>query len=418
MASIRLSSIVRRFLVNRNLALLWAGQVISEAGDAIFRIGALWLILEVTGSEGKTGLVAMAAYLPVLLFGPLAGVAADRADRKRLMLWADAGRAALVLAVPALILAGAVTTPRVALAAFGLSCLSIFFFPARDAYLPALVPARALAHANGLVQTSWQLAMLLGPGLAALLVGLVGILHLFTADSLTYLLSFLCILALRPIAGAADPEAARPRPGAGGWLGALRDLGEGFGHAVRSKFWRGLLWVTAVDNLFIMGPAIVGTPVFVKEVLGLGIREYALVEACYAAGALAGLPLTTYLCRRFPKGRVLLAGIVLDGITFLPLLWVRSLGGAMAVILVHSLAVPMIMVPRTTLVQERVPARLRGRLFSLVSFTVIGLTALSAALTGLVLEVVPADRLFGAIALLAAATGGVGWFLRSLREAS
>jgi len=417
MAPTRLTFIVRRFLVNRNLALLWAGQVISEAGDTIFRVGALWLILELTGSEGKTGLVAMAAYLPVLLFGPLAGVAADRFDRKRLMLWADAGRGVLVLAVPALILAGAVTAPRMAAVAFGLSCLSIFFFPARDAYLPALVPAGALAHANGLVQTSWQMAMLLGPGLAALLVGLVGILHLFTADSLSFFLSFLCILALRPMAGAADPEAARPRRAAGGWRGPLRDLGEGFRHAARSPFLRGLLWVTAVDNLFIMGPALVGTPVFVKEVLGLGIREYALVEACYAAGALVGLPLTAFLCRRLPKGRVLLAGIVLDGLTFLPLLWVRSLGGTMAVILVHSIAVPMIMVPRATLVQERVPARLRGRLFSLVSFTVIGLTALSAALTGLVLEFIGADRLFGAVALLAAATGGVGWFVRSLRRA-
>lgn len=407
--------ILRSVFVNRNLALLWSGQVVSEAGDTVFRIGALWLVLSATGSEGMTGLVAAAAYLPVLLFGPLAGVAADRFDRRRLMLWADAGRAVLVLGVPALVWTGSVTAPRVAAVAFGITCLSIFFVPARDAALPAFVPVRSLAHANGLIQTSWQAAMLLGPGLAALLADAVGIVHLFTADSATFLLSFLAVMALRPSPDAADPAAAgRPDRGEGG---ALADLFEGVRHAAGSSFLRGLLWVTAVDNLLIMGPAIVGTPVFVRKVLGLGVEEYAMIEACFATGMVVGVPLVGLLCRRLPKGRVLCAGIVLDGLTYLPLLWVRSLGGVLLVVLVHAAVIPMITVPRTTLVQQHVPTALRGRIFSLVTFTVIGLTALSSALAGMVLEVLPADRLFGGIALLAGATGGAAWFLGSLRDA-
>lgn len=409
--------LMRRILVNRNLALLWTGLTVSEAGDMVFRIGALWLVLEATGSEGKTGLVATATYLPVLLFGPLAGVAADRFDRRRLMAVADAGRAILVLAVPAMIWMDEVTAPRVAAIAFGLTCFSIFFVPARDAMLPALVPASGLAHANGLVQTSWQLAMLLGPGLAALLVESVGIVHLFTADSLTFGISLACVLVLRPVAEAADPGSFRPPPGERGWRASLRDLREGFGEAWGTPFLRGLLWVTAVDNLFIMGPAIVGTPVFVRKVLGLGVAEFALVEACFAAGAVAGVPLVAWLARRFPKGRILCVGIVLDGLTYLPLLWIRTLPAMLVTIAVHAAVIPMITVPRTTLVQERVPPRLRGRIFALVSFTVIGLTALSSAVAGLVLEAIGADVLFGTIALLAAGTGALAWGMRALRDA-
>lgn len=408
--------ILRRVFVNKNLFCLWGGQVISEAGDMVFRIGALWLVLEATGSEIKTGLVATATYLPVLLFGPLAGVAVDRWDRRRLMLIADAGRAVLVCIVPLMIWTGTVTAPRVAAVAFGLTCFSIFFVPARDAYLPALVPAQHLAHANGLIQTSWQLAMLVGPGLAALLVEAVGLLHLFSADSVSFLLSFFFVFALWPRADAADPSAATTSKKPGGWKSSFRDLKEGFSFVRKTPFMKGLLWITAVDNLFIMGPAIVGTPVFVMKVLGLGVREFAMVEACFATGVVIGIPMVTWLCRRTTLGWILCVGIVLDGLTYIPLLWVKTLPGTLVTILIHAAIIPMITIPRTTLVQSCVPAELRGRVFSLVSFTVIGFTALSAAMSGLLLAFIPANWLFAAIGLLAAATGGTAWILKDLRN--
>ncbi|MCA9785502.1 MAG: MFS transporter, partial [Candidatus Cloacimonetes bacterium] len=79
-------SLLKRVFQNRRLAFLWSGQLISQAGDSVFDIALLWLLLEMTGSSSLTGLIAMSAYLPSLLFGMFAGTLADRCDRRTLLL--------------------------------------------------------------------------------------------------------------------------------------------------------------------------------------------------------------------------------------------------------------------------------------------------------------------------------------------
>ena len=75
---------IQKIFQNRNLALLWLGQMASQSGDSIYQIGLLWLVLELSGSTSVTGMVAMASYLPAVLFSLVAGVAADR-NRRRVM---------------------------------------------------------------------------------------------------------------------------------------------------------------------------------------------------------------------------------------------------------------------------------------------------------------------------------------------
>ncbi len=71
----------------RNISLLWMAQVISAAGDAIYQLALLWLVLDITDSSTTTGLIAMAAFLPAMLFGLYAGVIADKFNRKLIMIW-------------------------------------------------------------------------------------------------------------------------------------------------------------------------------------------------------------------------------------------------------------------------------------------------------------------------------------------
>ena len=78
-------------LNKRNLSLLWSAQIISAAGDAVYQLALLWLVLDMTNSSIMTGLVAMSAYLPALIFGLYAGVMADKLNRLWLMMIANAG---------------------------------------------------------------------------------------------------------------------------------------------------------------------------------------------------------------------------------------------------------------------------------------------------------------------------------------
>ncbi|MDP2361142.1 MAG: MFS transporter [bacterium] len=397
-----------------DLRRLWIGEVVSQAGDSLFQIALLWLMLELTGSSGLTGLVAMSGYLPILLFGLPAGALVDRLDRRRVMLGANLARAALVLVLPLLAAAAWLGPATLGLVTFAMACFSAHFNPARDAIVPELAAPSELRDANTLVQSGWQLALLAGPGLAGLLVPWTGERHLFSATGLAYLVSALFIWRLRTRRPAG---ATPPSPLAAELRRSLAEVRSGLRLARSDRRLWAILLVTAADNLFIMGPAIVGTPLFVKQVLQDGSGDYAFLLTAYAAGMITGSLLLSRFGGRWRDSRLLLWGIVLDGITFLPLLWVTSFAGAWWTLFVHSLMIPLIVIPRPTLIQRLVPRDFHGRVFSMISVAVTGLSAVSVALTGLVAEWVPIATIFGAIAVLGAATGLAGWSIREFRDA-
>lgn len=417
------ATLAGRIFQTRPLGWLWAGQLISQAGDAVFDIGLLWLLLELTGSSATTGLIAMAAYLPSLLFGMFAGALVDRFDRRTLLLVSDGARFLIVLAIPLLYYLDGLGALVLGLLTFARALFSTVFNPARDALIPSLVPPSGLLAANSLIQTCWQFGLLLGPGLAGLLIPFTGEVHLFTADALSYLASF-CFLWLLPSAlpranttGTRAVDHSRRASLLAAGRTAMADVNLGLARAWRDRRIAVLLGVTAVDNLFIMGPAIIGTPLFVRQVLGLGSGAYALSMTAYALGMLTGTVLLSRFGRRISLSHILLWGIVLDGLTFLPLLWVDSFAGLYTTLFVHSLVIPMIVVARPTLVQRLVEPAMQGRIFSLIGVCVTGLSALSVALTGWVCTLLPVNQVFGAIAILAAATGAAGWLVKEFRQA-
>jgi MFS family permease len=409
----KLQALPTRLLVNRQLGLLWVGQVVSQAGDSVYQIGLLWLMLEMTGKKSLAGLAAASLFLPTLLFGLPAGVLADRVSRRRLMIGADALRAGLVLAVPIVYATGGLTPLFIGLITFAVASCAAVFNPARDALVPRLAKSHELPHANALIQTSWQLAILLGPAVAAGLLSVVGIIHLFTFDAATYVISLAAIVA---IGKAPSPEGAavgEERPS------ALTQLKEGLKFAAGDPMMRMLIFITAIDNLILMGPAIVGTPILVREGLGLDDpRAYAWLQASLAGGMLIGAPFMATVGRRLPLGKTVMAGIILDGLTFAPFFFVTTLPAAIVVLFIHSFFIPLITVSRTTLVQRYVPTELHGRMFSVIGVCVIGGTAISSALTGLAAEYLPIQRIYLIVGLGAAATALPGFFSKALRRAT
>ncbi|MFH1010464.1 MAG: MFS transporter [bacterium] len=392
---------------------LWLAGFISTMGDEIHWVALLWLIYDLTGSKMATGLVGSAQFLPAVLFGLFAGVLVDRFDRRRVMMAADLARALLVAVIPLLLVSGHLRGFHLGVLAFAISGFTVAFMPARDALIPELVEKENLTQANALIQGSINLAFLLGAGLAAAALPLLKLPGLFYMDAVSYLASFACIWWIKK-ARAKRIEVAPSIPSQEPPVRALR---EGLAHAYRDGRIRGLLLVTAVDNLFIMGPAIVGFPIYVRDHLQHGPLGLAGLDASFAAGMLLGSFFLHRWGRQLPKGRVILSAIIFDGLSFIPLLWTTELWTSMVVIFVHSIGVPFILVPRTTLIQEIVAPRMQGRIFSMINLAVFGLTALSAALTGIALEWIPVAQLYAIIGILAAIVGLMGWTIRDLRSA-
>ena len=378
--------------MTRNLRLLLAAQFVSLLGDGLYLAVVLYYALKVTGgSEQASGWVAVAENLPYLLVGIWAGVMVDRLDRRRVMMGADLLRAAVLLALYAADRAGWLAPPGplmavpVGFAAALLTLGTVFFNPARDALLPSLVPAPELTKANAAVAVSQYAAQLLGPLAAALILAARPLAEAFLWDALTFLGSFACLAALRtPTGDAASPREAVDVRGALAYVAGRPEL-------------KALLLLTVLSNLFIMGPAIVGSVLLVRDVAARGgafslmgrvlsgEAMYALYLSCFAVGMIIGSVAVARLAKHVARWKLLIAGIALDGLTFLPFEGIAA-GGRYPLLLLaiglHATVVPMIVVVRPAQIQAHVPGARLGQVFALVNLMVFGATALSAALTG------------------------------------
>ena len=379
---------------------MWFGHLISHAGDAVFMIALPWLMLDITGSKSLTSLVSMSAYLPAVLFGLFAGVVVDRYNRKWIMIYSDILRALLVAVIPLSLIYGFISPLLIGVITFSLSTFSAFFYPARDSLIPHIVTAEELPAANSAISVSGQMSHLLGPLFAGIGISIFGLRHLFTADAISFLFSILLISLIVGPARKLTIEKHPPK-----WQGIV----EGLTYVNSHKGLRILLILTFVNNIFIMGPAIIGLPVFVREVLTSDFGVLAKLEVAMAAGMIVGSFVFWKAEKNISPISILLFGIVMDGITYTLLFFADTSFIAILVLIIHGIGIPLITVSRTTIIQAVVPDEFRGRLFSMIYMAVMGTTAISVGLTGFILEFIGADSLFLLIGVGAASTVIIGF---------
>jgi DHA3 family macrolide efflux protein-like MFS transporter len=401
----------------RALGLLWLGQVVSHLGDSLFLGSIVYLALEVTGSKSKSGLLVATNFLPALALGLFAGAFVDRHDRRRVMIGADLLRAVAVGAIPLLYQLHHLGTLALAAAVFCLAVGTTVFNPAIKALYPEIVPLDRLTTAVSLFQISEYVALVAGPSLAVLLLPRLGMAHMFTADAVTFVFSAVCLTFL-PREARRRMHAVRDTQSLAALAPELvREVGVGLRAVRANPVLRVLLLLAALDNLFIMGLAYVGTPVLVKETLHLDLKANMRAQGTLFLGLALASAAFGLVGRKWPKGRVILIGIALDGLTFLPLALCRTLPQVQLALFVHAMAIPLIIIPRTVLIQQTVPGPLLGRTFALMNMTVFGMTAISSALVGALAERVAPQTLFVVFGVLGALPGLAGFAFPALRAA-
>lgn len=141
----------RRLLRNRALLLLWSGQTVSTFGDAFFNLAVMWVVWTETQSILQTAVIQALWHLPDMLFAPIAGVLADRWDRKAIMVWTNVLAKVIVGTVGVVMVLSCTLPVVVAFAAiFKLNSLTTFLGPARTSIMPAVVGRDLLVTAWGL----------------------------------------------------------------------------------------------------------------------------------------------------------------------------------------------------------------------------------------------------------------------------
>src|SRR5690349_22733554 len=221
-------------LTIRSFALLWSGQQLSALGDSIYRVALAWWILEKTGSATAMSTIFIFASAPMLVFLFVGGVTVDRYPRAPVMLLSDVLRGLLIGIVAVLAFSHRLEVWHIYVVSLLFGIVGAFFGPAYRAIVPEIVPRELLPSANGLTTLSLQLADIAGPAVGALIVSKSGSPTAFTIDSLSFVISVLCLAPLVRLA------LSRPAPKDRKSL--LHDFREGV-EVVRKSSW---LWITIV----------------------------------------------------------------------------------------------------------------------------------------------------------------------------
>jgi predicted MFS family arabinose efflux permease len=287
-------------LRHRNFRLFWSGQCISLVGTWMQTIGQSWLVVQLTGSPLKLGVVNALQWLPVLCLSFVSGPLVDRWPKRRILQVTQT-----VLLVQALVLAvlawtGAARYWHVLVLAALFGCVNTLDNPARQAFVIELAGRDDLVNAISLNSTIFNLARLLGPAVAGLLIDLVGLAPCFFINALSYLAPIWALTRLD-----LDEDRGAPPPLRLGEL--ARSIGAGFRYLGGNPV---ILWpvvLVGMLSLFIINYNVV-IPIFARSVLGGGAREFGLLMAALGVGSTLGALALTAGSGRGPRMAVLLLG--------------------------------------------------------------------------------------------------------------
>ena len=351
----------------------FAGQLISLSGTWMQTVAAIWLILSLTGSGVAVGLTTALQFLPMLLIGAWGGLLADRIPKRRLLIVTQALMAIPALGLFAVTATGVVEPWMVLLAVFAMGSVNAVDNPARQSFVMEMVGPGRVVNAVSLNSVIVQMARIVGPALAGLLIAGFGVVPCFALNALTFVAMIVALWGMDP--GGLHTEPVAPRE-----PGAIR---------------AGLRYVRDTPELAVPLAlmALVGTlgfnfqvvlPLLAKFSFDGDATTYALMVSAMAVGSIAGALVTGHRGRTGP--RLIAAGALAFGVLGLAAAVMPSL--ALEIVALAGLgaaAVTFAATINSTLQLAVVPA-MRGRVMALYSVVFLGSTPIGAPLTGWLAE--------------------------------
>lgn len=264
------------------VAALWGGLATAAIGDQLYVVTLSWIAVAVFGTAA--GYLTALQALVVLVTATLCGAWADRQEHRRVMIAADLARAGvLVVVVIAWMMAGAPPAWGLVLAVLVLAAGQAFFRPALQAILPVLVPAPDLLPAtNALLDSTARIARLLGPGIVALLAGLLPLMHFLSLDAATFLASAAAVVLIGRLRRFA------PMQQHGRSERILGSIARGFRAMWRHSLLAYVLVTTGITNSVWYAVMFLGLPLLINRLGivgpgGTGLGAYGLVISCYGS---------------------------------------------------------------------------------------------------------------------------------------
>jgi MFS family permease len=380
-----------RALRHRDYRLFWLGQLGSRIGTWMQSVAQAWLVLELTNSPLRLGLISTLQFSPVLLFAFVGGVVSDRVRKRRLIMATQVAMMLQAFALAALVWSGHVEYWHVAALAALYGVANAIDMPARQSYVVELTGKDDLLSAIALNSAVFNGARVVGPALAGLFIARYGVGGAFLINGISFLAVLGALYAMR------TEGAPHPR----GKATIREEIAQGVTYAVRTPPITLALALLLFVSLFVLNFNVV-VPLFARDVLGQGAHGFGLLMAALGAGAMLGALGVASVSLRRPSLTVVVIAAAAASLGVLGLAFVRSFALAAVVLMLTGLAQIVFTSSANSTVQVMVPDGMRGRMMSLYVMVFVGVTPVGAFLMGALAET------FG-VATACAVGGGAGF---------
>ena len=361
-----------RALRHRNFQLFFGGQTISLIGTWMTRVATGWLVYRLTGSALLLGTVSFAGQIPTFLLAPFAGVWVDRLDRRQVLVWTQTLSMVQSLALAALTLSGYITIPLLLVLSVMQGCVNAFDMPGRQSFMVKMVEdKRDLQNAIAINSSMVNVARLIGPSLAGMLIAVSSEGWCFLIDGISYIAVIASLLMMRLHAPVVKRAATS----------MLSELTAGWTYVAEFLPIRTILMLFALISLMGM-PYVVLMPIFAKKALGGGPHTLGFLMGAMGLGAL--LSALSLAARRNVRGLVRIipiaaavfgAGLVGFGLSHW--FWL-----SMAMVFIAGMGMMQGMAASNTVIQTIVTEDKRGRVMSYYTMAFMGMAPFGSLLAG------------------------------------
>jgi MFS family permease len=396
-----------RALRHRNFRLFFVGQSISLIGTWMTRVATSWLVYRLTNSALLLGVVGFAGQIPTFLLAPFAGVLVDRSDRRKMLVWTQVLAAVQSLALAVLTLTKVINIHEIIWLSALQGLINAFDMPGRQAFLVQMVEDKQdLSNAIALNSSMVNLARLVGPALAGLVIGSFGEGYCFTIDGVSYFAVIASLLMMHvtiaPVKLAAAPMLVQLKEG---W-----DYVSGFAPV------RTILTLFALISLMGM-PFMVLMPIFASNVLHGGPHTLGFLLGASGIGALVSA--ISLALRKTVRGLTTMIQVsaALFGLGLICFGLSRILALSMFLMLIVGFGMMQGLAASNTVIQTLVPEDMRGRTMSYYTAAFVGMAPFGSLLAGWLAHRFGAPH---AVMITGAfCVAGSAWFstqLRSIRK--
>jgi MFS family permease len=353
----------------RNFRLFLFGHLVSSTGTWMQQVGQDWLVLRLTDAPLPLGITLALQFTPMLAFGAWAGLVADRADKRRLLLATQTAMAALALVLGTLTVTGAVRLWMVYTLALLLGVATAFDMPARQAFVSEMVGPDRVANAVGLNSASFNTARVVGPAVAGALIAVVGIAPAFFINAVSYLALIGGLLAM-------DPDRLYRRAAVERGRGQIR---AGIRYVWATPVLRSTIVLVAVVGMLGLNYR-VALPLLARFAFDGGPGAYGALAAIMAAGSVVGA--LTVARRGRPTRALLIGSVAAFGLLSLAAALAPTIVVEAAFLFPIGAASLAFVATANSTVQLNSSPQMRGRVMSLFGLVLLGSGPPSGLLSG------------------------------------